>query len=122
MYIKDTNVPFLCGKKTLEQWVYISISRNGFLETLVNGAKKEFKMVTTDSSQYGIVFVRNRGDKEILYLKDKEEDLTSFESVRKVHEVNNHKGSDQLVSAYSRAGLMSPEVTNTQTCYYQHLV
>ena len=47
---------------------------------------------------------RNRGDKEIMYLEDKEENLTSYESVRKVHEVNNHKGSDQLVSAYSRAG------------------
>ena len=45
-------------------------------------------------------------------LEDKEKNLTSYESVRKVHVVNNHKGSDQLVSAYSRAGWMSPEVSN----------
>ena len=47
-----------------------------------------------------------------MYLEVKEENLSSYESVRKVHEVNNHKGSDQLVSAYSRAGWMGPEVAN----------
>ena len=83
-------------------------SRNSTLETLINGSKKEFKMVTTESSHYGIVLeTRNRGDKEIMYLEDKEENLTSYESVRKVHEVNKHKGSDQLVSAYRRAKWMS---------------
>ena len=57
-------------------------------------------MVTTDSSHYGIILeARNRSDKEIIYLEDKEEDLTSFDSFRKVHEVDNHKRSVQLVSA-----------------------
>ena len=70
-------------------------------------------MVTTDRSHYGLVLETiSRGEKEIMYLEDKEQDLTSFESVRKVHEVNNHKGSDQLVSANSRSGWMSPDVAN----------
>ena len=45
-------------------------------------------------------------------MEDKEENLTSYESVRKVHDVNDHKGSDQLVSAYSRVGWNSLEISN----------
>ena len=46
-----------------------------------------------------------------MYLEEKEEDLTSFGTIKKVHKVNNHKGVEQLMSAYSRAGWMSPEVS-----------
>ena len=31
----NTDVPFLCGKKALEQWGYILNSRNGILATLI---------------------------------------------------------------------------------------
>ena len=113
VYVVETDVPFLSGKRTLEQWGSKLDTRNGILETNINVSKKEFRMVTTDSSHYGIILeTRNRGDKKILYLEDKETDLTSFKFIRKVYKVNNHKGSDQLVSAYSRAGWMSPEVSN----------
>ena len=62
-------------------------------------------MVTNNGSHYGIILeTRSRGSKEILYLEDKEEDLTSLESIRRINEVNNYKGSDQFVSAYSMAG------------------
>ena len=44
-------------------------------------------------------------------LEDREEDLTWFEFIKEVHEVNNHKGADQLISAYSRAEWVSPEVS-----------
>ena len=37
--------------------------------------------------------------------------MTTFQSIKKVHEVNNHKSADQLVSVYSRAGWMSPKVS-----------
>ena len=78
----------------------------------MEGSRKEFRMVKTDGNHYGIILeTRNRGDKEILYLEDREADLTYFSSLRKVHEVNNHMGSDQLVSTYSRAGWMSQEVS-----------
>ena len=30
-----------------------------------------------------------------------------------VHEVNPHKGKDQLIAAYRNAGYMSPELSNT---------
>ena len=72
-------------------------------------------MVTTDSSHYGIILETwNGGDKEIFYLEYKEEDLTSFDSVRKTHKLSNQKGSDQLVSANSSRVWMSQEVSNVR--------
>ena len=44
-------------------------------------------------------------------MEDKKGELCSFKAVKKVHEVNRHKGRDQLVQAYRTAGWMSPELT-----------
>ena len=46
-----------------------------------------------------------------MYLEEKEEDLTILGAIKKVPEVNNHKGVEQLMSAYSRARWMSPGVS-----------
>ena len=52
-------------------------------------------------------------DSGILFVQDDKEDLYSFKSIRKVQEVNRHKGKDQLIGAYMNAGWMSPELANT---------
>ena len=57
-----------------------------------------------------ILFVED--DTGILFVEDENKDLCSFKSVRKVHEVNRHKGKDQLMAAYCQAGWMSPEMAN----------
>ena len=44
-------------------------------------------------------------------MEDKEGDLYS-NVLKKVHEVNRHKGKEQLLSAYRKAGWMSPELSN----------
>ena len=46
----------------------------------------------------------------ITYLEDKENDLTTYASIKKIHEVNNHRGEHKLISAYSKAGWISPTV------------
>ena len=46
-----------------------------------------------------------------MYLEEKDMDLANFQAFKKLHEVNNHKGVNQLVSAYSKAGWISPEVS-----------
>ena len=38
-------------------------------------------------------------DLGILFMEDKEGDLCSFRAVRKEHEVNQHKGKEQLMTA-----------------------
>ena len=81
------------------------------METCIQGDQKDFKKITTSTRHYGIALeTLKKGEKEIMCLEDTEEDLTTFASIKKVHEVNNHKGADQLVSGYSKAGWMSPTV------------
>ena len=36
--------------------------------------------------------------------------------IRNVHEVNHHKGKEQLISAYRNAGWMSPDLVNMINC------
>ena len=45
-------------------------------------------------------------------MEDKKGELCSFKVVKKVHEINRHKGRDQLVQAYRTAGWMGPELTS----------
>ena len=52
-------------------------------------------------------------DLGILFMEDREGGLCSFRAVKKVHEVNRHKGKEQLLLAYRNAGWMSPETANT---------
>ena len=49
---------------------------------------------------------------EILFLEDAKDNLCSFKAIRKVHEVNCHKGKDQLIAAYRNAGWMSLDLVN----------
>lgn len=46
-----------------------------------------------------------------MYLEEKENDLTTYASMIKLHEVNNHRGEHQLINAYSKTGQMSPKVS-----------
>ena len=68
-------------------------------------------MITIKIGYYGVV-LETMKENGIMYLEDKEKDLTSFQAIKKVHEVNNHKGVDQLISACSKAGWMSQNVSN----------
>ena len=49
----------------------------------------------------------------MLYTNGEEEQLDTFKTIRKVHEVTNHKSADQLVIAYRNAGLMGPVTVKT---------
>ena len=78
-------------------------------------------MEDTVGGHYGIV-LETRKEKEgmpldendlgILFMEDKKGELCSFKAVKKVHEVNRHKGKEQLMQAYRNAGWMSPEMMN----------
>merc|ERR1712208_56184 len=45
-------------------------------------------------------------------MEDKKGELCSFKSVKKVHEVNGHKGKEQLIQTYRTAGWISLEMTS----------
>ena len=84
-------------------------------------------MIDTSGGRYGVIletkkkkkssevmFVKD--DSRILFLEDTKDDLCSFKAIRKVHEVNCHKGKDQLIAAYRNAGWMSPDLVNMINC------
>ena len=86
--------------------------------------KKFLRMEDTAGGHYGIV-LETRKEKEdmpldendlgILFMEDKKGELCSFKAVKKVHEVNRHKGKEQLLQAYRNAGWMSPEMINRES-------
>ena len=124
-YLVDAEVPFLCGKQTLESWNFNIYGPQKMLEIhMKNGeehSKKLLKMEDTAGGHYGIVLESrnekagnpfNENDLGVLFIEDKKGELCSFKAVKKVHEVNRHKGKDQLIQAYRNAGWISPEMTN----------
>ena len=52
-------------------------------------------------------------DIPILFLEDAREDLCSFQAVRKVFEINQHKSKEQLIAAYNNTCWMSPDLVMT---------
>ena len=118
MYLVDVEVPFLCGKQTLEAWNFKIDGTNKILEIKTradqDGATKLIKIIDTTGGQYGVILeTRKRAssnilfvedDTGILFVEDEKKDLCSFKFVRKVHEMNKHKGKDQPMAAYWNAG------------------
>ena len=117
-YLVDAEVPFLCGKQTLETWNFKIDGQEKILEiqmkTGQDNGRKLLKMEETAGGHYGIVLETRKKkntnmflieeDSGILFMEDKEGDLCSFKAVRKVHEVNRYKGKEQLLSAHRNAG------------------
>ena len=67
-------------------------------------------MMDTAGAHYGIVLATEKKKKDtevmlveddtrILFLEDARDELCSFKAIKKVHEINHHKGKDQLISA-----------------------
>ena len=84
--------------------------------------KKFLKMEYTAGGHYGIVLEtrKEKGDSPfddqysgILFMEDKKGELCSFETVKKVHEINRYKDKEQLLQVYRNAAWMSPEMINT---------
>ena len=125
-YLVDAEVPFLCGKQTLEAWNFKIDGTNKILEIKTradqDGATKLIKIIDTTGGHYGVILETKKKSSSnilfvedeagILFVEDKNNDICSFKSVRTVHEVNRHKRINQLMAAYCQAEWMSPEVAN----------
>ena len=123
-YLVDAEVPFLCGKKTLEDWNFQISGRDKILEitSLTDGARVQIQIIDTQGGHYGIMLETQRrqnvlyiedalGDElGILFFEDQENELCSFKAVWQVHKINRHKQKDQLIAAFRNAGWMSPEL------------
>ena len=56
-YLVDTEVPFLCGKRTLEDWNFQISGRDKMLEitSLTDSTRIQIQMIDTQGGHYGIV-------------------------------------------------------------------
>ena len=91
-YLVDAEVPFLCGKKTLEDWNFQISGRDKILEitSSTDGNGIQIQMIDTLGGHYGIVLETQRkqnvlyiedalGDElGILFLEDQKEELCFF--------------------------------------------
>ena len=105
-YLVDAEVPFLCGKQTLENWNFRIDSRDKILEieSKTDGSQMKIKMIDMSGGHYAVVLMKRKkqnssillledanADVPVLVLEDTEGDLCSFKDVRKVYKVNRHK-------------------------------
>ena len=95
-YLVDAEIPFLCGKRTLEDWSFQIDGREKILEitSKTDGSRIQVKMIDTKGGHYGIILETQQkknvlyledalGDKLcVLLLEDREEELCSFKAVR----------------------------------------
>jgi len=55
---------------------------------------------------------QKKKESDIIYQDDKMKDLTTNAVIKKLHDVINHKEEHRLIRAYSRAGWISPKVSD----------
>ena len=48
----------------------------------------------------------------VLFMK-KEKDVKSYDKVKRIHEVTNHKGEEQMIWAYRNANMLSDDIRKT---------
>ena len=70
-YLVDAEVPFLCGKKTLEDWNFQISGRDKILEitSFTDGSRIQIQMIDTQGGHYGIV-LETQGKQNVLYKED----------------------------------------------------
>ena len=71
-YLVDGEVPFLCGKQTLESWNFKIDSREIILEIHVNNQqdtdRKQLKMTDTKGGHYGIILETRKNQNTAMFL------------------------------------------------------
>ena len=93
-YLVDTEVPFICGKRTLEGWNFKIDSQDKVLEikSRTDGSRMRLKIIDTAGRHYAVVLEMKKKqnsnilyledtDLNILFLEDEEGDRCSFKAV-----------------------------------------
>ena len=82
-YLVDAEVPFLCGKETLEDWNFHISGREKILEITspTEGLRIQIQMIDTQGGHYGIVLETQRRQ-NVLYIEDSMGDELGFSSLK----------------------------------------
>ena len=109
-YVIQADVPFLLGLNTMKNWrVLMDMECD---EMIFRELNKTVKMIR-NSGGHLIVPLQKLHEwsttETVLFMKT-EDDICSFEKIRKVHVNTNHKSEANLLHAYKQANLLTDEV------------
>jgi hypothetical protein len=109
MSLTVQNLPLLCGKNTLEDWNIDIGMRNGSLH-FIDDNTTTYCIKDKDHYLLALYQLKNWNTDEIAYLINEDNDVGMFEKVKKIHNVTNHNGVQNLLHAFSNAGILTDEV------------
>ena len=109
--INTDEVNFLCGRETTKGWKIKVDMEEDKLEF-----KEQGKIVKLKEWEGGHLLVKleqvgNDFDEEsVNFLKEEDDAMVCESTLRKIHEILNHKSKEQMNYVYNNAGKMTPQV------------
>ena len=117
VYEVDASVPMLCGKDALEEWkAVIDVNEKTMTLQLEESdsrwKKLKLGMVQTAGSHLAVrIGVPEEWKTEdAVYLLKAEDDVQSYEKIKKIHEATGHKMEENLLYAYRNANKLDDSV------------
>ena len=113
-YVVDAkNIPFLFGKNTQKEW-NVDIMHDNVMVINLHRPKR-FQLYDTDGGHRALQLYKcgTWTTNETVFFMKKEKDVKSYGKVKRIHEVTNHKGEEQLIWAYRNANLLTDEIKKT---------
>ena len=113
-YVIDTkNIPFLFGKNTLKEW-NVDIMHDNVMVINLHKSKR-FQLYDTEGGHQALQLYKcgKWTTNETVFFMKKEKDVQSYKKVKRIHEVTNHKGEEQLIWAYRNANMLNDEIRKT---------
>ena len=116
--LKDSNTPFLLGKKTLKVWkAQINIADDELNIKINDNGKLAEKVIPMIDGSHPMVELQTESDDEevVHYVNDNWNDISTYKGVKKVHKVHGNKSENNLLHAYKSADLLTTELKKTIT-------
>ena len=111
--IDAENVPLLCGRNTMKIWKCVLDMNLETITSNINNKGMKGLDCMFSTGQHLVIPLHEIGDwttDETVYYMKKEDDLESFEKVKKIHDVTNHKSENSMLHAYKNAGKLTQTV------------
>jgi hypothetical protein len=110
MYIIEcSNLPLLCGKNTLEDWNIEMTMKDGHLH-FKDDNESTFCMKDKDHYLLALYQLKNWNLDDMVYLIKEDDEVRTFEKIKKIHNATNHNGVRNLLHAFRNAGLLTDDV------------
>jgi hypothetical protein len=110
VYVIDcANLPLLCGKNKLDEWNVEMRMRDGQLN-FIDDKLTAFCIKDKDHFILPLYQLKNWNTDKTVYMINEDNDICTFEKIKKIHEATNHNGVRPLLHAFRNAGRLTDEV------------